>query len=219
MTGPTPLKNRTLLFSIIGLLLAALVWLAFFWSPEGSTVSGGYGHSGSSAVLAGKPPAGGDFALLGPEGPVALENYRGKVVLLYFGYTFCPDVCPTALSLLAQALSGLTPDELERTQGIFVSVDPERDTLEVLKAYPPFFHPKIVGATGTADQVAEVAKKYGASYMKQEAEGDAPYSVDHSSFTYLIDTAGKLAAVLPHGTPPQQIVDQVRGLLGNSKSK
>ena len=218
MTEPTPLKNRTLLFATIGVLLAALVWLAFFWSPEGSMPSGG-GHSGNSEALANKPPAGGDFVLQGPEGPVALADYRGEVVFLYFGYTFCPDVCPTALSLLAQALSGLTPDELEKAQGIFISVDPERDTMEVLKAYPPFFHPKIVGATGSADQVAKVAKQYGASYMKQKPEGDAPYSVDHSSFTYLIDTDGKLAAVLPHGTQPQKIVDQVRALLGNSKLK
>lgn len=216
MKDSTPVKNRTLLFASIALLLVALLWLAFFWSPEGSTLTGD-GHSRSSAVLASTPPTGGDFVLNGPEGPVALENYRGKVVLLYFGYTFCPDVCPTALSLLAQALSGLTPDELEKAQGIFISVDPERDTMEVLQAYPPFFHPKIVGATGSADQVAEVARQYGASYMKQKAEGDRPYSVDHSSFTYLIDSEGKLAAALPHGTPPQKIVDQVRALLGTSK--
>lgn len=218
MTDSRQLKNRTLLFAIIGLLIAALVWLAFFWSPAGTPLSGG-GHSGNSGVLANKPPAGGDFVLQGADGSVALANYRGKVVLLYFGYTFCPDVCPTALSLLAQALSGLTPDELEKAQGIFISVDPERDTMEVMKAYPPFFHPKIVGATGSADQVAVVAKQYGASYMKQKPDGDAPYSVDHSSFTYVIDTEGKLAAVLPHGTPPQKIVDQVRALLGNSKLK
>lgn len=217
MTEPTPLKNRTLLFATIGVLLAALVWLAFFWSPEASTPSR-EGHSGSSGVLAGKP-LGGDFVLQGAEGPVELADYRGKVVLLYFGYTFCPDVCPTALSLLAQALSGLTPDELEKAQGIFISVDPERDTMDVLKAYSPFFHPKIVGATGSADRVAEVAKQYGASYMKQKPDGDAPYSVDHSSFTYLIDTEGKLATVLPHGTQPQKIVDQVRSLLGNSNHK
>ena len=218
MTESTPFKNRTLLFATIGVLLAVLVWLAFFWSPEGSTLPGA-GHSVSSEALANKPPAGGDFVLQGPEGPIALADFRGKVVFLYFGYTFCPDVCPTALSLLAQALSGLTPDELERAQGMFVSVDPERDTMEVLKAYPPFFHPKIVGVTGSAEQVAQVAKQYGASYMKQKPDGDAPYSVDHSSFTYLIDTQGKLAAVLPHGTQPQEIVDQVRTLLGNSKPK
>ena len=148
----------------------------------------------------------------------SLADYRGKVVLLYFGYTFCPDVCPTALSLVAQALSGLSPAELEKTRGIFVSVDPERDTGEVLKAYAPFFHPNIVGITGSADEVAKVARQYGASYMKQKPDSDGLYSVDHSSYTYVIDTEGKIAAILPHGTPPQAIIDKVRAVLGNAKA-
>lgn len=195
------------MFAAIGFLLAALVWLAFFWSPVGSTPAGDRG------VMETKAPAGGDFALQGADGPVVLERYRGKVVLLYFGYTFCPDICPTALSFLAQSFSGLAPDELNRTRGIFISVDPERDTMEVLKAYAPFFHPNIVGATGTAEQVAKVARQYGASYMKQKPDSDGLYSVDHSSFTYVIDTEGRLAAALPHGTQPQIIVEKVRLLL------
>ena len=152
----------------------------------------------------------------GPDGPVALADYRGKVVLLYFGYTFCPDVCPTALSLVAQALSGLSPAELEKTRSIFISVDPERDTGEVLKAYTPFFHPNIVGITGSAEEVAKVARQYGASYMKQKPDSDGLYSVDHSSYTYVIDTEGKLAAILSHGTPPQAIIDKVRTVSGNA---
>lgn len=208
-------KSKVLLLTIISFLAGVLVWLAFFWSPVGPDSAGGHGVD--SAVVASKAPIGGDFTLQGPDGPVALADYRGKVVLLYFGYTFCPDVCPTALSLVAQALSGLTPGELDKTRGIFISVDPERDTSEVLKAYAPFFHANIVGATGSVDQVAKVAQQYGASYMKQKPDSDGLYSVDHSSFTYVIDGDGKLAAILPHGTPPQTIVDKVRALLGNAK--
>lgn len=217
MTDTRQVKNRILWFSTIGLLLAALVWLAFFWSPDGTTLFGGE-RPGHSVVLASKAPTGGDFVLQGADGPVALSAYRGKVVLLYFGYTFCPDVCPTALSLLAQAMSGLTPDELKNIQGIFISIDPERDTMEVLKAYSPFFHPQIVGASGTVEQVANVAQQYGASYMKQKPDSDGRYAVDHSSFTYVIDTEGKLSAVLAHGTPPQKIVEKVRALLDHRES-
>ena len=213
MTNASSTTTKLLLLSAISFLAGALVWLAFFWSPAGDDRS-----NGDSGVIASAAPIGGDFALQGPDGPVALADYRGKVVLLYFGYTFCPDVCPTALSLVAQALSGLSPAELEKTRGIFVSVDPERDTSEVLKAYAPFFHPNIVGITGSADQVAKVARQYGASYMKQKPDSDGLYSVDHSSYTYVIDTEGKIAAILPHGTPPQAIIDKVRAVLGNAKA-
>lgn len=216
MADSSPLKNRIPLFVAIVLLLAALIWLAFFWSPESNSLPPN-DHLGNPDALAGKASIGGDFALQGPDGPVALADYRGKVVVVYFGYTFCPDICPTALSLVAQALSGLTPGELEKTRGIFISVDPERDTMDVLKAYPPFFHPNIVGATGSADLVAKVARQYGASYMKQKPDSDGLYSVDHSSYTYVIDTNGKLAAILSHGTPPQEIVAKIRSLLPNAK--
>ncbi len=211
MANASSRTNQLLLLSAISFLAGTLVWLAFFWSP-----AGGERTASDSGVIATAEPIGGDFALQGPDGPVALADYRGKVVLLYFGYTFCPDVCPTALSLVAQALSGLSPAELEKTRSIFISVDPERDTGEVLKAYTPFFHPNIVGITGSAEEVAKVARQYGASYMKQKPDSDGLYSVDHSSYTYVIDTEGKLAAILSHGTPPQAIIDKVRTVSGNA---
>jgi protein SCO1 len=158
-------------------------------------------------------PTGGDFTLQSPDGPVSLADQRGKVVLLYFGYTFCPDVCPTSLSTVAQALSALTPDELAKVKSYFISVDPERDTMDVLKAYAPFFHPGIVGISGSSEQVARVAQLYGAVYMKQKPDANGLYSVDHSSFIYVIAPNGKLAATLPHGTLPTQIVDMIRSQL------
>lgn len=188
-------------------LTALLVWLTFFWEPDMGAPTG---YSGAGALRT----AGGDFTLDSPSGKLTLQEYRGKVVLLYFGYTFCPDVCPTALSSIGQALAALAPDELAQVQGIFVSVDPERDTMEVLNVYAPFFHPSIVGASGTPAQVAEVARRYGVSYMKQKSVDDRPYTVDHSSFTYLIDREGRLAATLPHGAPPADIVAQIRRHLG-----
>lgn len=188
-------------------LSALLVWLAFFWEPH---IGKPAGHSGAGTLRPAGQLTGGDFTLDSPGGKLALQDYRGKVVLLYFGYTFCPDVCPTALSALGQAFTALTPDELAQVQGIFVSVDPERDTMEILNVYAPFFHPRIVGASGTPTQVAEIARRYGVSYMKQKSVDDRPYTVDHSSFTYLIDHEGRLAAMLPHGAPVTDIVSEIR---------
>ncbi len=193
-------------------LSVLLVWLAFFWEPD---IGAPFGHPGAGTPRPAGQLTGGDFTLDSPGGELALQDHRGKVVLLYFGYTFCPDVCPTSLSTLGQAFSALTPDELAQVQGIFVSVDPERDTLDVLNVYAPFFHPRIVGATGTPPRVAEVARRYGVSYMKQKSVDDRPYTVDHSSFTYLIDREGRLAATLPHGAPVPDIVLQIRRHLGD----
>ena len=192
-----------------GIALAALlVWLAFFWEP-GSAMTGTQNRMNNLAQSTGTPP-GGDFSLNTADGPLSLTDYRGKIVLVYFGYTFCPDVCPTSLSAMGQAFSALSPEEQARVRGIFVSVDPERDTMEVLKTYAPFFHPHIIGASGTPEQVEEIARRYGVSYMKQKSIDGRPYSVDHSSFTYLITANGSLAATLPHGASVATIVDAIR---------
>lgn len=211
------MKTKALLIAIIASLSALLVWLAVFWEPiPPKPVTRIQPHSQLQLAAA---PTGGDFTLTGSTGPVSLKDFRGKVVLVYFGYTFCPDVCPTSLSLMAQALSLLEPDERERVRGIFISVDPERDTPDRLKEYAPFFHPAIVGITGTPEQVAAIARQYGASYMKQKPNADGQYAVDHSSITYVVDPQGQLVASLPHASSPQQIVDAVRPLLAIGAAK
>lgn len=200
----------------VGAFLAGLlVWLAFFWEPDTS----GNDSPGQPHLLlqsGGQLPAG-DFTVDTPDGKLSLKDYRGKVVLVYFGYTFCPDVCPTALAAMGQAFAALSAGELDRVKGIFVSVDPERDTMDVLKVYAPFFHPSIVGATSTPDQLAEIARRYGVSYMKQKSIDGRPYTVDHSSFTYLIGPDGKLAATVPHGSSPEELVSAIRQQLGRLK--
>lgn len=211
------MKARALLIALIVALCALLVWLTLFWEPVAPRpVARIQPHN---QLQLAETPQGGDFTLQGKDGPVALKDFRGKVVLVYFGYTFCPDVCPTSLSLMAQALSSLKPAERERVQGIFISVDPERDTLDRLKEYAPFFHPAITGITGTPEQIAAVARQYGASYMKQKANTEGQYTVDHSSITYVIDPDGKLVASLPHAATPQQIITAIRPLLANTGSK
>lgn len=204
------MKTAPLTSAIIGTLLGLLVWLAFFWPASGDAPPAPL----DTSIAPGRP-LGGDFTLQGADGTVALSDFRGKVVVIYFGYTYCPDVCPTALTTIAQALSALTPAELEDTRGIFISLDPQRDTMEVLKAYAPFFHANIVGASGSEAQVADVARRYGTSYMKQAANKDGLYTVDHTSYTYVVAANGTLAEILPHGTPPARLVEAIRTQLSN----
>lgn len=184
--------------SLLALLLVVFAGV-LLWSPSEP-------ESGASL------PAG-DFELGTPRGTLDLQQLRGKVVVLYFGYTWCPDVCPTSLALLGMALHRLEPQELEAIQPVFISVDPERDTLERLAEYTPYFHPALLGATGTPQQIAEVARRYGVAYAREQGGGATDYTVDHSSLTYLLDRNGKLHEVLPHGTSPDKIVSAIRQLL------
>lgn len=157
---------------------------------------------------------GGNFTLQRADGtPVKLSDFHGKVVLLYFGYTACPDVCPTSLATTAAALKTLSPEELAQIQPIFISVDPERDNGERLMNYAKYFHPSFIGVTGTAAQLAQVAKQYGVFYRKVDSNSAMGYLLDHSAQTYLVSKDGKTVTVLPHGTLPDTVAAQLRQLL------
>jgi len=166
------------------------------------------------AITKGYPGLGGNFVLQSAEGPVSLSDYKGKVVVLYFGYAFCPDVCPTSLGLLSLALRKLKTEELDKLQAFFISVDPERDTVDKLKTYTSAFHPSIKGITGTAVEIADVAQRYGAMYMKVDLPGSAMgYSVDHSSRYYVIGPDGEVKKFIEHGTSPDDIVASLRSVM------
>lgn len=199
--------KRSLIAIIAGLTLL-LVWAIAFWQPTG-------GKSGIHAFLPGlaEVPKGGDFTLRSPSGFVSLHDFKGKVVLLYFGYTFCPDICPTSLGFTSQALSMLDKAELDKVQVLFVTVDPERDTLDKLKSYTAYFHPNILGLSGTPDEIAKVARSYGASYAKQNTGSAGGYVVDHSAYIYVIAPDGSQFKTLNHGTPPSQVVEAIRAAL------
>jgi protein SCO1/2 len=192
-----------LLSALVVFLVGVLAWLLLFWQPAAPPIS----------LKAQDKPPGGDFVLHSRQGKVSLTDFRGKVVLLYFGYTLCPDICPTNLAALAQAFDMLTAEELAQVQGIFVSVDPERDTLENLSEYAKFFHPNIIGISGAAEEIAQVAKQYGAAYRQTKVDSALGYLVDHSATTYLIDPQGVLRDNLDHATPPDQIVAKIRARL------
>lgn len=190
--------RRVLVFAAViaaALLAGGLAWLG----------SGGGEEPGA--------PRGGDFTLPSADGPVSLAGLSGKVVLIYFGYAACPDVCPTSLALTAQALAELTPPELERVRVLFVSVDPVRDTPEKLKQYTGHFHPNIIGVTGEPAVLGEVALRYGAAFSYTPVSSAAGYVVDHTSFTSVVGPDGRLIEQLPHGALPAQIVEAVRRAL------
>lgn len=168
---------------------------------------------GGAVSSAPKLPAGADFVLQSADGTVDSKALRGKVLLIYFGYTHCPDVCPASMAAGAQALKTLSSDERSRVRLLMVSVDPERDTLKHLKEYTAFFHPELIGVTGSADEIAVLAKAFGAGYIRQPAAADGSYAVDHTTATYVVDPEGKLAAVLELGAPNNKIVSTIQKLL------
>jgi protein SCO1 len=156
-----------------------------------------------------------DFSLRGSNGSeLNLSSYRGKVVALGFGYTSCPDVCPTTLFLLAQARERLGAAGKE-FQIVYVTVDPERDNPERLRRFLAGFDPTFVGATGAPEQLADVRKAYGIVISKQPVvNGQSNYFIHHSAFVYLIDKKGNLRAMMPFGVSLEDIGHDVRALLG-----
>ncbi len=194
--------HRSLLIGVILLLAVVVLVLGLFWEPD-KTIS---------PEIAQKPQ-GGDFTLQSSTGPVHLKEFRGKVVVLFFGYTMCPDVCPTSMGQLSLVLNDLPEEELAQVQGLFISVDPERDTLERLQTYGQYFHSRIQGVTGTLEQVAAVAKMYGAAFRKSEQQNGEGYSMDHTADLYLIDRDGSLHSSVRHGAPSSELLQLLRQLL------
>ncbi len=145
--------------------------------------------------------------------PRTLDDFKGKVTVVFFGYTQCPDVCPTTMAELAQVKQALGPDG-DRLQGVFVTVDPERDTPEVLKAYMQSFDPSFVALRGTPEQTAAVAKEFKVFYAKvPNKDGDA-YTMDHTAGSYVFDADGKVRLFTRYGTSPDALAADIRQLLG-----
>lgn len=161
---------------------------------------------------------GGDFVLPSTLGhPLDTRTLRGKVVLLDFGFTSCPDVCPLVLARLRQVLKELGP-EAAATQVLFVSFDPVRDTLPNLTAYVRHFHPDIIGATGTEAEIATVAAEYGVVYLKESSGSAAGYNFAHSDYIYLIDSKGHVRKLYDSKAPTSEIAADVRLLQAADRS-
>jgi len=146
--------------------------------------------------------------------PRTLADFRGKVVTVFFGFTHCPDVCPTTLAGMAQVVKELGPDGA-KVQVLFVTVDPERDTPQVLKQYVPSFNPGFLGLYGDAEATARAAKAFKVYFQKQPAK-DGRYSVDHSAGTFILDREGRLRLFGQYGAGAPALLHDIRILLGAS---
>lgn len=156
-----------------------------------------------------------NFTLMGAEGKaISLRDFRGQVVLLYFGYTYCPDVCPATLVELKQAVQALDKDAAE-VQMIMVSVDPERDTPESLQEYVSYFHPSFIGLTGTESEVLAAATPLGVFFEKSEGTAATGYLIDHTATVLLIDKKGYLRLVYPFGITGAEIAADLQYIIKN----
>jgi protein SCO1/2 len=154
-----------------------------------------------------------DFTLTSHTGQrISLSDYSGKLVLLYFGYTYCPDVCPATLSEVARALE-ILGQSAQEVQLIMISVDPARDTPEILGQYMAHFDPSFLGVTGSPEQISEVATLYGIFYQESKSSEATSYLVDHTATMTVIDQTGHVKLVFPFGTPAAELVDDLRYLL------
>jgi protein SCO1/2 len=154
-----------------------------------------------------------DFNLIDATGkPRTLADYRGKAVVIFFGYTQCPDVCPTTLAELAEVMKKLGPDA-DRVQVLFVTVDPERDTRELLAQYVPAFDPRFMGLYGDAAATARTAKEFKIIYQKQPGATPGSYTMDHSAGTYIFDPQGRLRLYVSYGQGPEVFAHDLRELL------
>ncbi len=208
--GTTPFIRRRVGLLAVVLIVGALGFAVYQLYQHPGRMAGG----GPQATAV--PAIGGPFSLTDHNGkPVTEAAFKGKLMLVYFGYTYCPDICPTALTEMSNAIEALGP-QADRVAPVFVTVDPARDTPEHLKEYMSFFHPRFVGLTGTAEQVAAAAKAYRVYYAKakgKEASDALDYMMDHTSIIYLIGPEGALKAHFPHGTGADAMAKKIRELL------
>ena len=174
------------------------VWVAL--------LTGAAGWIGWDAWQGGQTSIGGPFTLVDQNGRTVTEaNLKGKPTLIYFGYTYCPDVCPTSLLLMETAIEKLGPDTARKVNLVFITVDPARDTPELLKGYVTNFGPTFIGLTGTPEQVAAAARAYRVYYQKVPGKDGAPYLMDHSSIVYLLDRNGRFVSHFTHEAKAESI--------------
>ena len=168
----------------------------------------------SAAMVSGAALIGGPFSLVDQDGKTRSDaDFRGRYLLVYFGYTFCPDLCPTELQTISNALDRLG-DKAAKVQPLFITVDPARDTVAVMKGYVGHFHPGLVGLTGSVTQIAAAARAYRVYYAKvPAAEGGDNYLMDHSGFVYLMGPDGRYITHFTPQTTAKQMAKAIAKLL------
>lgn len=198
---PTALLRRYLFIALGVFVLLLLINQAVVWLQP---------HPFTGTLLQATTPLA-DFQLASTTGkPLRLSDFRGKYLLFYFGYTYCPDACPLTLADLADMMKRLGP-AADEVQVIFISLDPERDTVKQLASYLPHFHPTFLGMTGTNEEVLQVATQFGIFYEKR-GEG-LGYTIDHTSTVIVVDPAGRPLELFPYGATGEQMANDLRYLL------
>jgi cytochrome oxidase Cu insertion factor (SCO1/SenC/PrrC family) len=193
-------SRRTLIFAVTVLLIAlATAAAALILMPR------------IERQVSGTPLIGGPFTLTVQNGKrVTEKTYAGKYLLVFFGYTYCPDVCPSELQVMSAALDQLGPDA-EKIQALFITIDPARDTPQVMKDYVSNFNPRLIGLTGSEEDIAAVAAKYRVYYAKSPgAKSATDYLMDHSAIVYLMRPDGTFLKHFTYGTDPKALADAIR---------
>jgi protein SCO1/2 len=196
------MRSRLISFIIAGFLIGALT--------AGAVLVLTAPRQGNPVQSSGTALVGGPFSLIGTDGKtVTDQNFRGRYMLVFFGFTHCPDICPAELQVIAEALDKLG-DKAKEVVPIFISLDPERDTPEAMAAYVKSFGPNFVGLTGSPEAIASAAKAYRVAYAKVENKASPEnYSVDHSALVYLMDPQGLYLAHFPYGTNAAEMAEKL----------
>jgi protein SCO1/2 len=206
-------RRQILIFSAGIVACVVVAWaLVFLIKDRRATIP----SRGPVIMLTEAADIGGPFRLTDHTGKRAADSdFRGRFMLLYFGYTFCPDVCPAELQTMGRAMDRLAAKG-DKTVPVFISVDPERDSIAILKDYVAAFHPRMIGLTGSAAEIAAVAKAYKVYYRKAPGAkaGDKDYLMDHTSFIYLVGPDGKVVALFRGGTKPEVLARELIRLTG-----
>jgi protein SCO1/2 len=200
------MRTRLISFIIGGFLIGALAGTAILLVTTP--------HGGQPVQSSGTALVGGPFSLLGTDGKTVTDaDFRGRYMLIFFGFTHCPDICPAELQVIAQALDKLG-DKGKKVVPVFVTLDPERDTPQVMGEYVKSFGPNFVGLTGTPEAIAAAAKAYRVAYAKVEnKESAGDYSVDHSALAYLMDPEGKYVTHFTYGTSADEMAEKLNKIL------
>ena len=206
------MQKRAIIVFLVGLLVLLGGAAAYILTAPASTVTRLPSQAGS-----GTAKVGGAFELIDQSGQTRTQaDFAGRHMLVYFGFTYCPDVCPTSLAIMSQGLDLLEAEagSLEdRVVPIFVTVDPARDDVEAMAAYAEHFHPRLVALTGSDAQIAAAAKAYRVYYRKVDDPSASEYLVDHSSFIYLMGPDGTYVSHFAHNATPQEIAERLKGFL------
>jgi cytochrome oxidase Cu insertion factor (SCO1/SenC/PrrC family) len=197
-------SRQKLIFALVVLIIAAITGFGALWFTR--SLPGG--------IASGTALVGGPFSLTDQNGErMTDQEFRGKYMLIFFGYTFCPDVCPSELQVMSAALDKLGP-QADKIQPIFITIDPARDTPETLKVYVSNFHPRLIGLTGSETEVASVANAYRAYYAKAKGTENKPdYLMDHGTILYLMGPDGKFLKHFSYGTEAEGLAEALRQII------